>query len=137
MLMRIVPARDFHRSAHHGSRDVPATWSHPAPIPLDAERGPEGFVFRLDLPGIPLDAIDIQTSGSTLTVRAERRPSDHETAGEALLTERRLGVFARQITLDPTADLARASASLDAGVLTIRVPLAAGPTTRTIPITRS
>lgn len=137
MLMRIVPASAFHFGAHHGSREVPATWSHPAPIPLDAERRPDALVFRLDLPGIPLDAIDIQTAGSTITVRAERRPSDHESTGQALLTERRLGVFTRQLTLDPTADLARASASLDAGVLTIHVPIATGPATRTIPITRS
>jgi HSP20 family protein len=137
MLMRIVPARDFHRSAHHGARDLPATWSHPAPIPLDAERGPAGFVFRLDLPGVPAEAIEIQTSGTTLAVRAERRPADHEPTREALLTERKLGVFARQITLDHTAALDRAEATLDAGVLTITVPIAAEPTVRTIPITHS
>ena len=134
MLLRIVPARDFHRSAHHGAREVPATWSQPASIPLDAERGPSGFVFRFDLPGVPAEAIDIQATDTTLTVRAERRPVDHGSAGQALLTERKLGVFARQITLDRGADLDRADATLDAGVLTIRVPLATEPASRTIPI---
>ena len=137
MLMRIVPARDFHRSAHHGARELPATWSHPAPIPLDAERGPEGFVFRFDLPGVPAEAIEIQTSGTTLAVRAERRPSDHEPTRQVLLTERKLGVFAREITLDHAADLDRADATLDAGVLTIMVPIGTKPEARTIPITHS
>ena len=137
MLIRIVPARDFHRSAHHGARETPATWSQPAPIPLDAERGPGGFVFHFDLPGVPAEAIEIQTEGTTLTVRAERRPTDPVQAEQVLLTERRLGVFARQITLDHAADLDRADASLVDGVLTIRVPIATEPTSRTIPITRS
>ena len=87
MLIRIVPARDFHRSANHGAREVPATWSQPAPIPLDAESGPDGFVFRFDLPGVPPEAIEIHADGTTLTVRAERRPTDPVPGEEVLLTD--------------------------------------------------
>jgi HSP20 family protein len=59
-----------------------------------------------------------------LTVKAERRPSVVGDHVEMQLSERPLGVFSRQLFLGDTLDTDRISADYDAGVLTLRIPVA-------------
>ncbi len=92
-------------------------------MPLDAWREGEEFVVCFDLPGVSLDAIDIDIERNVLTVKAERRPA---AVGEAKveISERPLGAFSRQLFLGDTLDAERISAGYDAGVLTLRIPVA-------------
>jgi HSP20 family protein len=59
-----------------------------------------------------------------LTVRAERRPVDLGEQAEAQLSERPLGVFARQLFLSDALDTQRIDATYDNGVLVLRIPIA-------------
>ena len=70
------------------------------------------------------DAIDIDVERNMLTVKAERRPATKADDVQMELSERPLGVFSRQIVLADTLDTEHIQADYDAGVLTLRIPIA-------------
>lgn len=125
MLMRTDPFRELDRLSQHllGSQG-PGTWSRPSPMPIDAYRAGEEFVVHFDLPGVSLEAIELEVERNVLTVKAERRPNVSGDEVEMHLSERPLGVFSRQLFLGDTLDADRIAAAYDAGVLTLRIPVA-------------
>ncbi|BFV58349.1 Hsp20/alpha crystallin family protein [Kitasatospora sp. CMC57] len=136
MLMRTDPFRDLDRLSQQFLAAT-GTWSRPASMPLDAYRTGDHYVICFDLPGVDPEAIDIDVERNMLTVKAERRPRP-ETEGVRLeLSERPLGVFSRQIMLSDTLDPEGISADYDAGVLTLRIPVAEKAKPRKIVVTQS
>lgn len=93
-------------------------------MPMDAYRDGDDYVVVFDLPGVTPDAIDIDVERNMLTVRAERRPAGGADTVQMELAERPLGVFSRQIVLADTLDTERIEANCEAGVLTLRIPIA-------------
>jgi HSP20 family protein len=124
MLMRTDPFREMDRLAQQFFGGTPGTWSKPATMPLDAYRSGDEFVVHFDLPGVAPDSIDLQVERNVLTVRAERRPQQTGDDVQTVLTERPLGVFSRQLFLGDTLDAEHIDATYDAGVLTLRIPVA-------------
>jgi HSP20 family protein len=125
MLMRTDPFRDFDRLTQQVFNNVAAgTWSRPAAMPLDAYRVGDEFVVAFDLPGVDPDAIELNIERNVLTVKAERRPTVNDESVEMQVSERPLGVFSRQLFLGDTLDTSRIKADYDAGVLTLRIPVA-------------
>ncbi|MBP0455962.1 Hsp20/alpha crystallin family protein [Streptomyces montanisoli] len=122
MLMRTDPFRELDRLAQHLTG--PGTWSRPSAMAMDAYREGDEYVVAFDLPGVSAEAIDIDVERNTLTVKAERRPAASADDVQMELSERPLGVFSRQIVLADTLDAERISADYDAGVLTLRIPIA-------------
>ncbi|MET9979189.1 Hsp20/alpha crystallin family protein [Streptomyces microflavus] len=122
MLMRTDPFRELDRITEQILR--PGTWSRPSAMPMDAYREGEEYVVAFDLPGVSPDAIDIDVERNMLTVRAERRPAVRADDVHMELSERPLGVFSRQIVLADTLDTEGIDADYDAGVLTLRIPIA-------------
>ncbi|MFF3421035.1 Hsp20/alpha crystallin family protein [Streptomyces sp. NPDC002698] len=122
MLMRTDPFRELDRMAQHLMG--PGTWSRPSAMPMDAYRDGDQYVIAFDLPGIDPDALDIDVERNMLTVRAERRPLPRSESAQTELSERPLGVFSRQIVLADTLDTERIAADYEAGVLTLRIPIA-------------
>jgi HSP20 family protein len=123
MLMRTDPFRELDRLTQQ-FMGANGTWSRPAPMPLDAYRTGDEYVMCFDLPGVDPQAIDIDVERNMLTVRAERRPVTKADDVQMELSERPLGVFSRQIVLADTLDTERIQADYDAGVLTLRIPIA-------------
>jgi HSP20 family protein len=117
MLMRTDPFRELDRFA----QQVLGTWSRPTSMPMDAYREGDEFVAVFDLPGVAADAIDLNVERNVLTVRAERRPAEHQ--GETQIAERPLGVFSRQLFLGESLDTERITAEYKDGVLTLRIPV--------------
>ncbi|MFB7560927.1 Hsp20/alpha crystallin family protein [Streptomyces brevispora] len=122
MLMRTDPFRELDRLAQQ--LVGPGTWSKPSVMPMDAYREGDEFVVAFDLPGVSPEAIDIDVERNMLTVRAERRPAAKADDVAMELSERPLGVFSRQIVLADSLDTERIQAGYDAGVLTLRIPIA-------------
>ncbi|MFD6415164.1 Hsp20/alpha crystallin family protein [Streptomyces sp. NPDC060194] len=122
MLMRTDPFRELDRLAQQMM--APGTWSRPSAMPMDAYRDGDEYVVAFDVPGVSSDAIDIDVERNMLTVKAERRPVAKVESGQMELSERPLGVFSRQIVLADTLDTERIQADYDAGVLTLRIPIA-------------
>ncbi|KQX65223.1 MULTISPECIES: Hsp20/alpha crystallin family protein [unclassified Streptomyces] len=123
MLMRTDPFRELDRLTQQ-LLHTPGTWSRPSAVPMDAYREGEEYVIALDLPGVSADAIDIDVERNMLTVRAERRPITQADDVQMELSERPLGVFSRQLVLADTLDTEHIKADYDAGVLTLRIPIA-------------
>ncbi|MFC9928649.1 Hsp20/alpha crystallin family protein [Streptomyces sp. NPDC127190] len=119
MLMRTDPFRDLDRLA----QQVLGTNARPSAMPMDAYRSGEDFLVHFDLPGVDPETIELDVERNVLNVRAERRSPAPEEA-EMLVAERPTGTFTRQLFLGDTLDTDRIDASYDAGVLTLRIPMA-------------
>ncbi|MET7298919.1 Hsp20/alpha crystallin family protein [Embleya sp. NPDC005575] len=122
MLMRTDPFRELDRLAQQLL--VPGTASRPTAMPMDAYRDGEVYVVAFDLPGVPPEAIDIDVERNMLTVKARREPVAKANEVQMELSERPVGVFSRQIVLADTLDTERIDADYEAGVLTLRIPIA-------------
>ncbi|MER6343247.1 Hsp20/alpha crystallin family protein [Streptomyces sp. NPDC001595] len=130
MLMRTDPFRDLDRLA----QQVFNTAARPAAMPMDAYRSGDDFVVHFDLPGIDPETIELDVERNILSVRAERRSPAPEGA-ELIASERPAGTFTRQLFLGDTLDTERIDASYEAGVLTLRIPVAEAAKPRRIQIT--
>jgi HSP20 family protein len=125
MLMRTDPFRDLDRFAQQVfGTAAPGTWSKPAAMPMDAYRDGDEFVVCFDLPGVDPDGVELDVERNVLTVKAERRPLPTGDDVQLQVSERPLGVFSRQLFLGDTLDTERITADYDAGVLTVRIPVA-------------
>ncbi|MFS0693761.1 Hsp20/alpha crystallin family protein [Streptomyces nitrosporeus] len=122
MLMRTDPFRELDRLSLQLTG--PGTWTRPSTMAMDAYREGDAYVVVFDLPGVSADAIDIDVERNMLTVRAERRPAARADDVKMELSERPLGVFSRQIMLADTLDTEGIEADYEAGVLTLRIPVA-------------
>jgi HSP20 family protein len=90
---------------------------------MDAWREGEEFIVALDLPGVNPESVELDVERNVLTVKAERKsPAGEDT--EMIAAERPQGVFSRQLILGDTLDTDGVKASYDAGVLTLRIPVA-------------
>ncbi|WP_329493826.1 Hsp20/alpha crystallin family protein [Kitasatospora herbaricolor] len=136
MLMRTDPFRELDRLTQQ-FRGTNGTWSRPAPMPLDACRVGDEYVICFDLPGVDPDAIEVDVERNMLTVKAERRPRHQGDDVKWELSERPLGVFSRQVMLSDTLDPAGISADYDAGVLTLKIPIAEKAKPRKVEISHS
>lgn len=124
MLMRTDPFRELDRLTQQVLGNQAGTWSRPTAMPMDAYRAGDTFVVAFDLPGVSPDAIELDVERNVLTVKAERRPSPVGDHVEMQVAERPVGVFSRQLFLGDTLDVDRIEASYEAGVLTLRIPVA-------------
>ena len=133
MFMRTDPFREFDRIAQQlvGA----GTTSRPVVMPMDAWREGDTFVLEFDLPGVRPETLDIDVERNVLTIKAERpaRTGDWE----PLAAERPTGLFSRQLVLGDNLDLDQVKATYDAGVLQLRVPVAAKAMPRKIEIATS
>jgi len=137
MLMRTDPFRELDRLTQQVFGNAAGTWSRPTAMPMDAYRAGEEFVVAFDLPGVTPDAIELDVERNVLTVKAERRPVATGEQVEMQVAERPLGVFSRQLFLGETLDADRIDASYDAGVLTLRIPIAEQAKPRKIAVTNA
>ncbi|SFI67315.1 Hsp20/alpha crystallin family protein [Amycolatopsis sacchari] len=123
MLMRTDPFRELDRLTSQVF-GTPGTWSRPTSMPMDAYRAGDEFVVCFDLPGLTADAIELDVERNVLTVKAERRPPHGGEDVEMQVSERPLGVFSRQLFLGDGLDTEHIHADYEAGVLTLRIPVA-------------
>ena len=89
--------------------------------PVNVFVEPEGWVVRLEIPGVAPENLVVETHAHTLEVSGKREESA-PAEGSFLRRERWTGEFARSIQLPAELDGSRAEAKCQHGVLTIRVP---------------
>ncbi len=119
MLMRTDPFRELDRL----TQQLAGTAARPAAMAMDAYRQGDSFVVQFDLPGVDPASIDVDVERNVLSVRAERKPPAGEDV-QLLANERPTGTFSRQLFLGEALDTERVEASYDAGVLSLRIPVA-------------
>jgi len=133
MLMRTDPFRELDRLTQQ-MFGTDGTLARPSVMPMDAWRDGDTFHVEFDLPGVNPDSIDLDVERNVVTVKAER-PARADNA-ELIAAERPRGVFSRQLILGDNLDTERIAASYDAGVLTLKIPVAEHAKPRKISITR-
>jgi HSP20 family protein len=121
MLMRTDPFRELDRLSQQVFGST-GTMARPTVMPMDAWREDDSFVMEFDLPGVRAESIDLDVERNVVTVKAERPVIDQDL--EMLAAERTRGMFSRQLVLGDNLDTERIEASYDAGVLTLRIPVA-------------
>jgi len=131
MLMHTDPFRELDRLTQQvfGSN---GTLARPSVMPMDAWREGDAFYVEFDLPGIDQESIDLDVERNVVTVKAERSPRASDV--ELVAAERPRGIFSRQLILGDNLDTEHISASYNAGVLTLQIPVAERAKARKISI---
>ena len=111
--------RLFEQSLTRGSQQAASanTWS-PA---VDIFETDELIGLRMEVAGVPVESIDIQLTGDTLTIRGERKLERSEEQ-QYLRVERSYGPFQRAFTLGIPVDQQAVHAACYDGVLEITLP---------------
>ena len=92
-----------------------------APL-VDVVEEKDAFVLKAEMPGFKPEEIDVSVDGNVLTLKGERKQEEQKEQKGYRRIERRYGSFQRQFTLPDTTKTEAIDASLNHGVLTVRVP---------------
>jgi HSP20 family protein len=89
--------------------------------PVNIFSDKDGYVIRVEIPGVAPDQLRIDAEGRTLTISGKREDSK---SGDASFhrRERDMGEFSRSLQFPDNLDLNCAEAAYKHGVLTVRVP---------------
>jgi HSP20 family protein len=102
--------------------------------PINVWNDDESVTVEADLPGFAEDGIDVSIDGDVLVLRGSREIERPENV-TALRQERGSGSFERRLRLPFPVASDQVTATLDRGVLTVRLPKAESAKTRRIPVT--
>lgn len=93
------------------------------------------YVLSFDVPGVALDAIDLQVDNGYLEVSGERHSEEPEDR-RVVLDEQPAGRFQRRMRLAKDVDVNSVDAELEAGVLTVTLKKVAQPEPQKVRIRR-
>ncbi|MBL0940170.1 MAG: Hsp20/alpha crystallin family protein [Gemmatimonadaceae bacterium] len=99
-----------------------------------AREDQQGFSLDLDIPGVPVDNVEVLAEDGVLTIRGERAQRALAEGERAVISETARGKFVRQFRLPKSADLQAIQASHDNGVLSIRIAKVAPLQPRRVPV---
>lgn len=99
---------------------------------VDIHENQDEILLIADVPGVDKDSLTIRLEEEQLTIVGERKTSDY---GEPLRAEYGQFDFRRVFAVNQDVDGERISASLDGGVLTVRLPKHERVKARTIQVT--
>jgi len=80
------------------------------------------FIVRADLPGLSKDDVRVEITDDAVLIEGERRAEHAEQQGGMYHSERRYGMFRRQIPLPEEVNTDQATATFKDGVLEISMP---------------
>ncbi|MDX6692236.1 MAG: hypothetical protein QOG15_3693 [Solirubrobacteraceae bacterium] len=86
----------------------------------DIEETDDAWVIEAEVPGVKREDVDIEAHDDELVISGEIK--ERERAGIIRRRTRRVGRFEYRVTLPNSADADAIEASLDHGILTVRVP---------------
>ncbi|MBV8468734.1 MAG: Hsp20/alpha crystallin family protein [Burkholderiaceae bacterium] len=87
---------------------------------LDVSETDKSYTVKLDMPGVPKEAVKIAIDGRRINVDAEVRKDKEKKEGERVIyRERSFSRFSRSFTLPEEISQSDSSASMDHGVLTL------------------
>lgn len=101
--------------------------------PVDVVETPAGLVLAVELAGVPRDAVEVRIERGELIIRGRPAPpaaGDWRTAG----TEWGPEVLTCRMELPADMDRASVTASLQQGVLTVKIPRKASAQPRKVPV---
>lgn len=105
--------------------------------PINVWRGESGIVVTAQVPGVPLEDLDVTVHQNTLTIKGTR--TDPRKQGDVSFhrRERAFGPFVRTVGLPFSVDPDQVRASAECGILTIELPRPESDRPRKIQINKS
>lgn len=91
---------------------------------VDIVEDKDELVVKAELPGIKKEDLDISVEGDELTIKAEKKQEEVAESATYYRCERCFGEYYRSISLPFRVDTEKVSATLENGVLMIRLPKA-------------
>lgn len=88
---------------------------------LDIRGTKTAVELTIELPGVPLDDVELVIEDDVLTIRGEKK-SDETKDGHLTVAERSYGSFSRSVRLPRTVDVGAIKATMANGVLKIVAP---------------
>ncbi len=98
----------------------------------DVEETNDAYVVEVELPGVKREDVSIEVAGRRLTVSGERK--ERERVGILRRRTRTVGRFHYEVVVPGEVEEDGVSASMDEGVLTVRLPKPASARPRRIPV---
>lgn len=93
-------------------------------VPMDVQAKDDEYIVYASLPGLKAEDLDVEVLGNTLTLRGEIFAPAVDEKASWLLQERAYGKFSRSISLPAELDASKVDASLENGLLVLRLPKA-------------
>lgn len=129
--------RDLERLLTRGSEQDSRSIGGGVYPPVNVLNGPGDILVECEVAGLDRDDLDLSITGSTLTIKGTKNPQAEEEGENAvryLRRERGCGDFGRTVVLPEKVDPDGIEASLNAGILTVRLPKAQSALPRKIEV---
>lgn len=94
-----------------------------APV-VDVLEDQDKIIVKAELPGMKKEAIEIELTGDTLTIKGERKFEDEENKEDYVRVERAYGQFQRSFTIGVPVKSDEVKASYKDGILEVIIPKA-------------
>jgi len=95
-----------------------------AGFPMDVYQTDKEYVVKATLPGVRGEDLDVSIVGETLTIKATTQEEKDVKDEDWLLKESRYNAFSRTVTLPSEVQADKVDATLENGILTLRIPKA-------------
>ena len=113
--------RELERLMGHGALEGQRVGGGVYP-PVNVLNGADDLVVQCEVPGVKKEELELSMTGETLVIKGAMRPFADEETVTYQRRERGAGDFSRTIVLPDKVDADRVSATMDNGILTIRIP---------------
>ena len=101
---------------------------------VDIKETDVAFTFRMDVPGLKPEDLDVELHEGVLSIRGSRKEESREEEKGYVRTERRQGSFVRQFRVPVSTAADNLSAQVKDGVLNIEVPKSDGSESRKVEV---
>jgi HSP20 family protein len=115
-------------------RSFPAFRSTDVMPRVDVSETDQAIEVTAELPGLEEKDVEIDFTDDVLTIKGEKKSEKEQKEKNRYISERTYGCFLRSIQLPSGIDPAKIEASIDKGVLTVKVPKPAPTITKKIEI---
>ncbi len=123
-----ISTTPYHLARRWAAQNQNTDYARPLAVDI-ADKGDE-FVLTAFVPGLKAENLNIQIVEDALSIEGEF--GQHE--GEYLMSELPAGAFRRTLRLPTTLDADKAAATIDNGILTLRVPKAESARPKTVKV---
>ena len=106
------------------SRWLPAAFTRGFTPSFDVSETDEDIIVKAELPGVDPKELEVNLTGSTLTVKGEKKEEREQKTESMHRIERSFGSFSRSVTLPCEVKKEKIEATLKNGVLNLKLPKA-------------
>lgn len=92
------------------------------------------YLMKVDIPGVPKEAIKVEVNQDVLTITAERKEEKEVNGPKRFMSEIFYGCYCRSFALPGPVDDKKIEAKLEEGVLTVKVPKTLAHKSKEIPV---